>query len=104
MNLDALERTLRERLQTLAKRVSKIESDLRQAGPKDSQERATELENDEVLERLDETERQEITEIRAALARIEAGSYGTCGSCGTEIDPRRLEALPAARLCTSCAS
>ena len=104
MDLDALKRTLRERLDTLTRRVSHIESDLRNPGPKDSQERATELENDEVLERLNESERGEIAEVRAALGRIDAGSYGQCSSCGTQIDPRRLEALPAAGLCTACAS
>ena len=30
-------------------------------------------------------------DIRAALARIEAGTYGTCVDCGREIEPDRLE-------------
>lgn len=34
-----------------------------------------------------------------ALARIEAGSYGTCRRCGEPIDPARLEAFPRATTC-----
>ena len=56
------------------------------------------------LARLTETQRHEILQIDAALARIEAGEYGVCRDCGGEIDPRRLQALPYAVLCTECAS
>lgn len=37
-----------------------------------------------------------------ALARVSAGSYGTCASCGGRIAMRRLLAQPAARMCLSC--
>lgn len=56
------------------------------------------------LERLSETQRREIVQIDAALARLDAGEYGTCRDCDQEIDPRRLEALPYAVLCTECAT
>ena len=45
-----------------------------------------------------------IEEIDAALAKIAAGTYGRCESCGSEIPRARLEALPHARLCVSCKS
>lgn len=41
-------------------------------------------------------------EVVAAIARIDAGSYGTCESCGRAVGPERLEALPTVRLCLSC--
>lgn len=41
-------------------------------------------------------------ELLAALTRIETGTYGICESCGREIDPARLDALPAVRLCLAC--
>lgn len=41
-------------------------------------------------------------EVHAALARMDAGTYGTCESCGSEIPPERLEARPYARLCITC--
>ena len=37
-----------------------------------------------------------------ALARIEAGTYGSCESCGQPIAKARLKAFPRATLCVSC--
>jgi len=39
------------------------------------------------------------TEIEAALARIEDGSYGRCVDCGREIPEARLEVRPEAARC-----
>ena len=41
----------------------------------------------------------ELIEVDAALARLEAGTYGRCERCGTLIDPERLDVVPATRLC-----
>ncbi len=43
-------------------------------------------------------------ELSAGLERLEAGKFGRCERCGGEINPSRLEALPAARLCIACAA
>jgi DnaK suppressor protein len=43
--------------------------------------------------------RDHLTEIEAAIERIEAGTYGICEVCGEPIDPARLEARPTARTC-----
>ena len=48
---------------------------------------------------LEENSNQVLTEIDAALRRIEGGTYGTCTKCGREIRPERLEAYPWASLC-----
>jgi len=56
------------------------------------------------LSRLGETQRREIVQIDAALARLDAGEYGSCADCDQEIDPRRLKALPYALLCAECAT
>jgi DnaK suppressor protein len=56
------------------------------------------------LSLLGEVQRREIAMIDAALARIDAGEYGVCIDCGTEIDSKRLAALPFALLCTDCAT
>jgi len=45
-----------------------------------------------------------LAEIDAALQRLDAGTYGVCEACGRAIDPARLDALPAARRCVSCAA
>jgi DnaK suppressor protein len=48
---------------------------------------------------LEEGTQQTIEEIDAALERIEAGTYGTCESCGKAIGEARLRAIPWARYC-----
>ncbi len=55
------------------------------------------------LARLSDNQRREISQIDAAIARVDAGEYGVCRDCDQEIDPRRLAALPYALLCTECA-
>jgi DnaK suppressor protein len=52
---------------------------------------------------LGENSQAVLGEIDAALARIEAGTYGTCTNCGSEIATGRLEAHPWASLCIDCA-
>ncbi|TMK48648.1 MAG: hypothetical protein E6G66_09925 [Actinobacteria bacterium] len=42
-------------------------------------------------------------DVQSALGRVERGSYGQCERCGKDIGPERLEAVPTARLCISCA-
>ena len=51
---------------------------------------------------FEENERDLLVEVRAALARVEAGTYGTCSQCSAEIPARRLEAMPTATLCITC--
>jgi RNA polymerase-binding transcription factor len=46
--------------------------------------------------------RDTLRDVEQALARMDAGTYGTCERCGQPIDEERLEALPAVRLCMSC--
>nr|WP_308605865.1 TraR/DksA family transcriptional regulator [Massilia sp. DJPM01] len=47
-------------------------------------------------------ELDDLQAIDEALARVAAGSYGTCTGCGGRIAVRRLRAQPAARMCLSC--
>ena len=55
-----------------------------------------------LLARLDEQDRAQAEEIQAALDRIESGTFGRCALCHGEIEPARLEAVPAARRCAAC--
>jgi DnaK suppressor protein len=48
--------------------------------------------------------RETLGDVEVALEKLEAGTYGTCESCGRPIQPARLEAFPAARFCIDCAS
>lgn len=69
----------------------------------EDEDRAQERSEDEVLAALSKSDRQEITQIDEALSRIERGTYGICAECGEKIPKARLEALPTAALCISCA-
>jgi DnaK suppressor protein len=51
---------------------------------------------------LGENSGQVLSEIDAALKRIEDGTYGTCTNCRQEIPRGRLEAQPWASLCIDC--
>jgi DnaK suppressor protein len=46
--------------------------------------------------------RELLVQNERAIARIEAGTYGTCESCGEAIGKARLQAFPRATLCVSC--
>ena len=48
--------------------------------------------------------RARLAEVDAALARLDAGDYGTCVGCGGPVGEERLEARPAAARCIACAS
>lgn len=46
---------------------------------------------------------EQVTQIDAALARLEEGTYGRCLECGRPIASGRLEARPSTRVCIDCA-
>jgi RNA polymerase-binding transcription factor DksA len=96
------EARLLARRDELKRRLGKIETDLDQQHSADSEERATEGENDEVLEGLGMQGQIELKAIEAALTRVADGSYGICVRCGSKISAERLEAVPHAALCRNC--
>ncbi len=74
------------------------------------EERAIELEEEaqkasiaKPYDKLEGNGKNEIEQIDLALAKMSLGDYGTCESCGDDIAPRRLQAIPWARLCVDCA-
>jgi len=60
---------------------------------------ATETHDREVEYGLEENGDEVVSEIDAALKRIDDGTYGVCASCGQSIGKERLEARPWATLC-----
>jgi DnaK suppressor protein len=97
-------KVLKTRLFELTGHLAEIDSELRKPLSADSEERATDLENQDALEGIKNSEIQEIRQIQGALKRIAEGTYGVCVQCGAEIDPKRLKALPIAARCISCAA
>ena len=61
------------------------------------------LDREMALRRLDNNARL-IQNLQLALEAVEDGSYGVCESCDKPIPPRRLDAVPWARLCVPCQS
>lgn len=94
-----LEATLKARLADLTERAGELERSLRQPVDTDLEEQAVDLADDDATEGVEEVLLQEITQVRAALARIANGTYGTCAVCGEEIELGRLKARPIATRC-----
>lgn len=94
---------LEARLAELHGRADRIEADLREPLSADSEDAATEKEDDDALEGQERLALHEIRMIEAALARMDDGSYGACTRCGEEIAQARLDAMPEAPLCIQCA-
>src|ERR1035438_4062413 len=62
--------------------------------------RAANSYNKEFLFHQSNSERQLLQMVDSALDRIREGSFGQCISCGAEINPKRLEAVPDRNSCS----
>lgn len=105
-NHTAVQQGLLARYNEIQDRLARIEGDRRHTGKpleQDFEEQAIEVQNDEVLDALDGSIRLEMAQIQRTLTRLEAGTYGLCESCGQPIAGKRLQALPHATRCVSCA-
>lgn len=104
--IEETRRVLAAKLRDTIERNERVAQRLRHASqlPDDWIDRAPLLADEEVLAELDDGARAEVAALRAALARLEDGSYGTCAECGEPISAGRLAALPTARTCVDCAS
>jgi RNA polymerase-binding transcription factor DksA len=103
MDSDVIRTELNTRQAELEKRLRAVEADLSKPLSADAEERATQLENDEVLQELQTDTLRELRTIRAALTRLDNGLYGYCVRCGDPISEERLSALPYTPFCIRCA-
>ena len=102
-------KTFRERLQLKKQEIleayRKNKSYGREADGEATQDIADKAANSytkEFLFSLSNTERELLQTVDDALARIDSRRYGVCASCEEEMNQKRLEAVPWARLCLSC--
>lgn len=93
---------LEEKLRELTARAHEIDDDLSEPADDDWAENAVESQDDEVLEGLGGMTVGDIHKIKAALSKIDAGTYGSCDRCHKKIPTKRLEALPYATTCIKC--
>lgn len=56
------------------------------------------------LEALSGSLLETLQEIDRALAKFDSNTYGKCEDCGDDIALARLEVMPAARYCITCAA
>lgn len=89
--MNRLERIRRDRNHTEAPLVA------------DFPDQAVQRQNDEVLERLEESSRRDLHQIEHALAHLRRGGANRCESCGRPISARRLAAVLHATTCAGCA-
>ncbi len=100
---DQIRNLLLQNKAVLEKRVNTIHSHARDPLDADSGEQAAQLGNVAVVAELEKEAIEELTAIRSALQRLDAGNYGICTSCGGDINSERLQARPASAECVDCA-
>lgn len=106
LRIDRIRRKLLERRAALFRTVTHVEDDLRWLDTNVEPEVEEEGQEENIarlLARLDDRGKAEIGAIDAALGRIVAGDYGRCETCGNPIPSARLDAMPTATACVSCA-
>ena len=104
--IDGLRHRLLARRRAIIGRVARTQDELGQLDqslPAEPEEEAQELNQARLVAQLGDRGRAEIDAIDTAITRMERGDYGVCEHCEEPIDVARLEALPTARWCTTCA-
>jgi RNA polymerase-binding protein DksA len=104
-SLAAIREQLLRELARIQKHLGMIQNDdttVEAANVGDLADAASQDEVRAVLRGLQQTEAEQLEQIKGALARIEAGAYGTCVRCGCQVEEARLEALPHAPTCINC--
>ena len=103
--LEQFKKRLETRQQELRTMVSRNDQEGRSADQEATQDiadRAASSYNKEFLFHQSNNDRQLLQMVDGALSRIREGSFGECISCGKEINPKRLEAVPWTRHCIDC--
>lgn len=71
-------------------------------GAQDVADKAANSYTKEFLFSLSNTEREMIQQLDEALLRLDEKKFGRCTSCGSDVNQKRLEAVPWASLCFPC--
>jgi RNA polymerase-binding protein DksA len=98
-----LRQKLEDKRLELQQRLDRISANVRRSLDSDSEERAKQLDNSEVVDALGNESREELHKITIALKKMDEGIYGLCEECGQPIAAARLQAYPYAMACIDCA-
>jgi DnaK suppressor protein len=101
IELDAFRRTLETRLNELERGNRSRESMTIEASPDELDRIQHASEREYAMGNL-ERDAVRLREVRTALARIRAGTFGVCAGCEGKINPKRLAAVPWAPSCIVC--
>lgn len=74
------------------------------AHPDDRKEHSENLFFNTVRDAEAARDHHELVAVRAALERMDEGSYGQCTDCGEAVGAQRLQAQPQAQRCIACQS
>jgi len=112
--LDEFREQLRSLVTRVRGKVSELEAEVGGSAPsaRDNPDEQPAHEADPGVREAEESvalailgsEEQILAEATAALARLEAGTFGICEKCGQPIAKLRLKAVPYARYCIHCAT
>ena len=103
--LENFKKRLETRQKELRHMVTRNQQDGRAADEEATQDvadRAASSYTKEFLFHQSNNDRQLLQMVENALSRIREGTFGECISCGKEINPKRLEAVPWTRHCIEC--
>lgn len=103
--LKKIRQILQEEHRRLTRRLGGIQSDdsgSDAANVGDIVDAATQQEARAVLQGLQQTERDQLAQVEAALERIDSGTYGHCTRCNEMIEAARLDAIPQVETCIAC--
>jgi len=95
--LEERRQEIQQKLKTLRETLPAETSDVR-----DAEEQSVDDFVQEVDFTLMQMKSQTLAKIDEAILRLEAGTYGLCTECDSEIAEARLKALPFAALCRNC--
>ncbi len=106
--LDELRDTLVARAQVLRHETAEVDDARTEALAtardvvEDAGDEAEARRDDEVRDAEEQRDLNELRQVEAAIARLDAGSYGSCADCGVAIPVARLRVQPAATRCIAC--
>ncbi len=98
--LDRFAKLFAERRAEILKRVMNSDIELDTDGDDVDMIQASQLHD--LASRFSGRDLQTLTQINAAMERIEAGTFGLCEACDVPIGEKRLIAMPQCTLCIDC--
>ncbi len=93
---------IQKREQDLLDEIAKNQTEAREMTDQtatEPMERMVNMEGRDDLLRHNDADFRELTDVRAALKRLDEGTFGKCIDCGREIPAARLEAIPWTAYC-----